>query len=206
MVRRGEFLERSVVIPHRQATLDGLFHRGRGSSAVLIAPPHPDRGSMEVPIIAELAWALARAGHPTLRFNYPGVGASPGAFSASEALDALRSAAEHLTLSAGESDGSRLIGAAVGWGAEVLAQFEAPWRAVLLVQPPVQVWSQFEHHDGPVAAFIAAGDVDDYRQAMHEAAAGRPRSRVVVIQDADEAFRAGLVQLGHDVVDALTAL
>lgn len=34
---------------------------------------------MESPIVAELAWALTRAGHPTLRFNYRGVGASPGA-------------------------------------------------------------------------------------------------------------------------------
>src|SRR5438045_9499120 len=33
---------------------------------------------MTVPVIAELAWAITRAGHPTLRFDYRGVGASQG--------------------------------------------------------------------------------------------------------------------------------
>jgi len=33
---------------------------------------------MDHVVASELVWALSRAGHPTLRFNFRGVGASPG--------------------------------------------------------------------------------------------------------------------------------
>src|SRR5688500_17664222 len=93
MVRRGEYLERAVVIPGRSGTLEGLFHRGAKAPALLIASAHPfDGGSMESPIIAELAWAATRNGHATLRFNYRGVGASEGAFG--DADDSLADAIE----------------------------------------------------------------------------------------------------------------
>ncbi|MEM7674616.1 MAG: hypothetical protein AAF449_01295 [Myxococcota bacterium] len=203
MVRRGEFLERAVVIPHRQATLDGLFHRGRGAPGVVVVPPHPERGSMEIPLIAELAWALARAGHPTLRFNYPGVGASPGDFIESDAVDALRSAVEHMRMSGAENG---VVGVAIGWGAEVVAQLDEPWLAMLLIQPPSAGWSWSKRVTGPIRVFIAEGDREDYRRTVVEAASQRPRSRAVVVQNADEAFRAGLVQLGHHIVDALSEL
>ena len=75
MVRAGEYLERSVVV----GDLDALYHRGRRGPPCAIASPHPALGgSMVAPVIAELAWALTRAGHATMRFNYRGVGASRG--------------------------------------------------------------------------------------------------------------------------------
>jgi alpha/beta superfamily hydrolase len=75
MVRKGEYLERSVVV----GDLDALYHRGRRDPPCAIASPHPALGgSMVAPVIAELAWALTRAGHATMRFNYRGVGASRG--------------------------------------------------------------------------------------------------------------------------------
>jgi alpha/beta superfamily hydrolase len=51
---------------------------------------------METTLIAELAWAVTRAGHPTLRFNYRGVGASPGRFTEEHAYEDLLKAAHHL--------------------------------------------------------------------------------------------------------------
>src|SRR3954466_7265194 len=75
MVLPGQYLERSVVI----GDLDALYHRGRRDPPCVIASPHPAMGgSMVSPVIAELAWALSRAGHATMRFNYRGVGASHG--------------------------------------------------------------------------------------------------------------------------------
>ncbi|HYZ88790.1 MAG TPA: alpha/beta fold hydrolase, partial [Myxococcales bacterium] len=79
MVQRGQFLERSVVVKSGELSLDALYHRGRRAPPCVIAAPHPALGgSMAVPAIAELAWALTRAGFPTLRFDYRGVGASRG--------------------------------------------------------------------------------------------------------------------------------
>ncbi|MCK6552090.1 alpha/beta hydrolase, partial [Myxococcota bacterium] len=72
MVRRGEYLERAVVVPGAAAPIEGLFHRGSKAPPAVFAPPHPSAGSMEAPVVAELAWAVTRAGHATLRFNYPG--------------------------------------------------------------------------------------------------------------------------------------
>ena len=75
MVLPGQYLERSLVV----GDLDALYHRGRREPPCAIASPHPAvGGSMVAPVIAELAWALTRAGHATLRFNYRGVGASRG--------------------------------------------------------------------------------------------------------------------------------
>ena len=75
MVLAGQFLERSVVV----GDLDALYHRGTRDPPCAIAAPHPALGgSMVSPVVAELAWALTRAGHPTLRFDYRGVGASRG--------------------------------------------------------------------------------------------------------------------------------
>jgi alpha/beta superfamily hydrolase len=75
MVLPGQYLERSLVV----GELDALYHRGRREPPCAIASPHPALGgSMIAPAIAELAWALTRAGHATLRFNYRGVGASRG--------------------------------------------------------------------------------------------------------------------------------
>ena len=75
MVLAGQYLERSVVV----GDLDALYHRGKREPPCAIASPHPAvGGSMIAPVIAELAWALTRAGHPTMRFDYRGIGASRG--------------------------------------------------------------------------------------------------------------------------------
>jgi alpha/beta superfamily hydrolase len=80
MVLKGQFLERPTLIPVAGGlVLEGLSHRGGRRPGVLILPPPPlEGGGMDHVVAAELAWAVAHAGHPTLRFNYRGVGASQG--------------------------------------------------------------------------------------------------------------------------------
>jgi uncharacterized protein len=90
VVSPGQFLERPVAIATPEGhALDGLFHRGVRGPACVLAAPHPALGgSMNVPAINELAWALTRGGHPTLRFDYRGVGASQGTSRHQQALAA----------------------------------------------------------------------------------------------------------------------
>ena len=75
--------ERSVAIPLGSSplALEGLYLAGEDGDAggAVIAPPHPlYGGSMESPVVGEVAHACARAGLATLRFNWRGVGASAG--------------------------------------------------------------------------------------------------------------------------------
>lgn len=87
MVLPGQYLERPTLIARKLSdssaiTLEGLYHRGKAAPAVLICSPHPQLGgSMDSPVVAELAWAVSRSEHASLRFNYQGVGASAGEIS-----------------------------------------------------------------------------------------------------------------------------
>ena len=79
--------ERSVILPLPEEevgapdhVLEGLYVPSPepGESA-LIAPPHPQMGgSMESPVLTDIAWACQEAEVASLRFNWRGVGASSG--------------------------------------------------------------------------------------------------------------------------------
>lgn len=67
--------------------MEGVAHRGEARPPLLILPPRPaEGGGMDHVIAAELAFAAASEGHPTLRFNYRGVGGSQGGRGEGEAL------------------------------------------------------------------------------------------------------------------------
>jgi hypothetical protein len=78
MVAKGQFLERPTLIPRGQVALEALSHRGSRTPPVLFVPPPPERGNMDHVVLNEVVWAVATAGHATLRFNFRGAGASPG--------------------------------------------------------------------------------------------------------------------------------
>ena len=193
------------MIPHGPSSLDGLYHRGTERPAVVVASPHPDRGSMDHPLVAEIAWALARAGHPVLRFNYAGVGGSPGEFADDAAVAALISAFEHLRLSETHDDTPAVAGVGIEWGAWVLAHALDSLRPerLVVVQPHEDAWSGLESFDGPLRAVMADQDLAEHRPVAVAAAARCVDARIEVVPGTDQAFRAGLVRWGQAVVETL---
>jgi alpha/beta superfamily hydrolase len=136
MVARGQVLERMVTfVGPDGAPREGLWQGGGvldgGDHArpVLVCPPHPRLGgAMDSPVCAELVWNLGLRRHPTLRFNYGGVGASQGAladlpFLPAEAplapadlaalVDDARAALAHLLASTGQKS-AHVVGVSVG--------------------------------------------------------------------------------------------
>jgi len=207
MVFDGQYLERATVIPGPRGVLEGLFHRGRRRPGVLIAPPAPeDGGSMESAVVAELAWAVTRAGHPTLRFNYAGVGGSAGTRDP-RTLDADVEAAErHLRASLEQPDGP-LGACGFATGADLVlaraARTPASYEAVVAVTPTRPPPAGLQHFEGPLVVAVAQHgphDVDGWRLRLEGAAGGR----VVVIPRADAAFVRGLVELGRVVAEVFS--
>jgi len=72
-----------VMFPGPAGSLEGLWSDpGRGLPAAVICHPHPGhRGSMHSKVVHTVYRVLDRSGHPTLRFNFRGVGRSEGAYS-----------------------------------------------------------------------------------------------------------------------------
>lgn len=99
MVLAGQFLERPALIPCGELVLEGLYHRGGRAPALLLCPPVEESG-MDAPPLAELAWAAARAGHASLRFQHRGRGASGGEPDVAQALADAEAALDHLAESA----------------------------------------------------------------------------------------------------------
>ncbi|HQR30646.1 MAG TPA: alpha/beta hydrolase, partial [Anaeromyxobacteraceae bacterium] len=100
MVLPGQYLERPALVAAGDVTLEALYHRGRRPPALLICPSLDGEG-MDAPLLAEVAWAAARAGHASLRFQHRGRGASQGAFDPSTIVDDALAALLHLREAAG---------------------------------------------------------------------------------------------------------
>ncbi len=198
MVRKGEYLERAVVIPGASKALEGLFHRGHLSPSVVIAAPHPKRGgSMEGPVIAELAWALTRAGHATLRFNYPGIGASAGVFSEAEAAEALAPVVQHLRECTPQRE---IVGVGVGYGGRLLLQQarSLSFEQVLWVAPEVEdLEVSLNGYTGGIRMLVAQGEIPERSAALKQWAQAWPRARYVGVPGADPRYLQGLVALGQ---------
>jgi alpha/beta superfamily hydrolase len=215
MVVAGQYLERSVVIDSGGTLLDGLYHRGERAPACAIAAPHPDLGgSMSAPAVAELAWAITRAGHATLRFDYRGVGASQGelrphAFSAAPLppaalageLDDLRAAAGQLAATVGASSVCA-VGYSFGAAVALAAASDALVSRVVLVAPPLLRldFTALAQVKKPVLVVAAHHDPLCDRAALQALLAPLGElGELAVIPHADPSFRRGLQEMAREV-------
>lgn len=207
MVLAGQYLERSVVV----GGLDALFHRGQRAPPCAIAAPHPALGgSMLSAPVAELAWALTRAGHPTLRFDYRGVGASRGtsrhragslriADLQDEVADLL-AACEHL-LETTRMPSACAVGYSFGAAVALEAAENAQVGSLILIAPPNALYDYAKLARLPKPALVVCAHHDPY---CDRAALSLPDgARVEVIAHSDHFFNRGLTEMGKTVASWL---
>lgn len=230
MVLEGQYLERATLIARRPAegddpglTLEGLYHRGARAPGVVICAPHPRLGgSMDSPVVAELAWAVTRLGHGSLRFNYQGVGASMGAVSAPPAIERPGAPLELSALGAEVGDAAaavrhlsetlhhgRVALAGYSFGAGValrLALEDRALQALVLIAPPTRMldFAALAGFDRPLLViagqddtFVERARLSDLVQAAH--------GRFELVAGADHTFTRGLTDVGRLVATWLGA-
>lgn len=197
----------TIALPGSDEALEGLHvpvERAPGDApagaGAVIAPPHPlYGGSMESPVVTELAHACADAGISSLRFNWRGVGASAGETSGDErvadadygaSLDWLEATVTGPLTACGYS-----FGAATA--VRVGAHRERVKRLVLVAPPPSMLAREtLERFDGEL--FVAAGDRDTFVpwSELEELCAGLPRLQLACIADADHFLMSSLADVG----------
>lgn len=185
--------------------LDGLFIAGETptSGGAVIAPPHPlYGGSMDSPVVSELAWACTKAGLASLRFDWRGVGASAG--EASGDLDAGAADFAAALLQIGRTVSGPLLAAGYSFGAAAALRAAAEQPRVtrlLLVSPPPSLIETAALRRGEREILIVVGERDTLApaEALAALAESVPGARFVCLDEADHFFAAGLAQLTAEV-------
>lgn len=202
MVSRGQFLERPALIHLGTEVLEGLWHRGHRTPPLLIVPPPPGTGSMDHVVCAELAWAAARAGHPVLRFNFRGVGASQGAVG--DAGSQLDDAAAALRLLRENADTVDVALAVVGESLVTglrLAELHPATAGMVGVSPPAD--PELVRVSVPLLCIVGALEP---AQAGLAALVQQAGGRLVVVPEADARYLRHLPRVGQAAVEWLARL
>ena len=203
-------LERGVTIALPQApelALEGVYSSGADGAGAIIAPPHPlYGGSMDHPVVSEIAYAFAKRGTASLRFNWRGVGASAGVPSGDlEDGEADYAAAlEQLA----ETVPGELAACGYSYGAVVaahVARRNPRVARLLLVAPPPSLLDREALAAFPGAVRLVAGENDEFAPAaaVGELSDACSHATLTVVSGADHFFGAGLAELGRSVSEWL---
>lgn len=199
MVLKGQFLERSTLIPVGDEVMEGTAHRGEKRPPLLVIPPRPEEGGgMDHVIAAELVWAAATAGFPTLRFNYRGVGASQGSRGTGEALVQDAEAAMRVLLE--NAQRSSLAVATIHGSARVALELQARHPAVgglCLVAPRDVEAAALARLDRSLLVMVGEEDKHLSRVALSAAVGETPRGELEVVEDTGATFHRNLPQVGR---------
>jgi len=192
-----------VAIERRDApgrSLEGIYVIAPDEGGAVVAPPHPlYGGSMDSPVVNEVAYACSRAGLSSLRFNWRGVGASSGAPSgdAADADHDYDSALAHLE----ETVPGALVACGYSFGAAAALRAAAHPRVVrlVLVAPPPALASAEALAGVGKRMLVLAGEHDRLAppDALREALGQAPHATLAVVPGADHFFGAGLADLAR---------
>ena len=210
MVLKGQYLERSVAVKSGEIALDGLYHRGREAPPCVLAPPHPVLGgSMTVPVIAELAWAITRAGHPTLRFDYRGVGASQGRIRHQPGAGRIRDIAGEIEdmgaaieqlLASTRANSVCAVGYSFGAAVAASAARDVSVDRLVLIAPPTVLWDFSGLRQLAKPVFVACAENDPLCDRTRLRGMLGQGATMAVVPEADQTFLRSLPELGKNVV------
>jgi len=193
MVQPGQYLERPALVLAEGATLEALYHRGTRPPALLLCPPLRGPG-MDEPLLAEIAWAAARDGRASLRFQHRGRGASQGDFDPARAVEDALAALAHLRETAGPL--VTIVGLSTGCATAIAVAERGGVRKLVLADPDV-----VPVVPPGVATLLllpeAEGRVDADAAARAIAAGG---GRVEVVAGADAGFTVGIARAAAQAV------
>lgn len=209
-------LVRPVHFPGPEGVLEGLWAEPeppRGAPGVLCHPHPAHGGSMHSKVVHTLYRVLNDAGHPTLRFNFRGVGASEGSYSGwdGEVGDVAAAAA----FARAESGRTPLWIAGFSFGSWVGSKWalgDPNVERMILLGVPVDRNvddRSFEHLTRlPAPTLIVQGEHDQYGSpAGIEALRGRlsrlGRVEVRIVPGADHFFTGKLTSLRAALEDGL---
>ena len=204
--------ERSVILPLPEEAgapdhvLEGLYVPSPepGESA-LIAPPHPQMGgSMESPVLTDIAWACQEAEVASLRFNWRGVGASSGRPSG-DAADADVDFKAGLAFLAETVPGPRAAcGYSFGAVTALRAALSEPGiQRLVLAAPPTSLLPEAALAEFRGSVFVVAGDRDEWvdLDRLTSLLDAAPAAHLEVIEDCDHFFMSALGRLGRSLAD-----
>lgn len=182
--------------------LEGLLlASGTEAAGAVVAAPHPQMGgSMDHPVVAEVAHACAEAGVASLRFNWRGAGGSAGALSGNpEHGDADFAAAVRFVE---ESVEGPLVAAGYSYGAVIAvraAARHARIRRLLLVSPPSQMLDRaaLERFAGAVLIVTAERDAYAPPSELGALAGALARGTFHLVPDADHFYQQGLAEISR---------
>jgi|APLak6261679142_1056127.scaffolds.fasta_scaffold00029_100 hypothetical protein len=201
MVLKGQFLERPTLIPlDGGLVLEGVSHRGELRPGLLVLPPPPIEGSgMDHVVGAELAFAVSRHGHPTLRFNYRGVGGSQGQPS-KRPEDWLEDARAALQLAMDNTEGQRAVVASIGASDAVALRLaeQTPVAGLVLINPSLVRPTDFEARAGlpwPLAVVLAELDASQDR-GRWAAVLDRLEAPLTIVPGATRTYQRNLPMVG----------
>jgi alpha/beta superfamily hydrolase len=200
----------TIALPGTVEALEGLHVSIADSEApgAVIAPPHPlYGGSMESPVVTEMALACERAGVASLRFNWRGVGASAGEVTGDERVADVDYTASLDWLEATVSGPVTACGYSFGAAAAVrVAASRVRVRRLLLLAPPPSMLDPraLEAFGGEI--LVAVGDSDAFAswQALRDTVAPLPRSRFELVEGADHFFMTSLAEVGRITLSFLS--
>jgi alpha/beta superfamily hydrolase len=196
--------ERMVTVAMPEGgSLEGIFIAGAAGSdrGAVIAPPHPlFGGSIESPVLNEIAYACTKAEIASLRFNWRGVGASTGV-PTGDAVDA--DADYHAALThMGETVDGPIVACGYSFGAAAAVRVALGDRRVdrlVLVAPPPAMLppGAFEELGRP--ALVLVGECDSLVEPdqLRELTGSASGVQLELIPVADHFFAAGLADLSR---------